>query len=98
MKNIIVTGANSFVGSAFVKECLNNGYSICAVVHNNHRDKLPDNPSLKIISCEMKGIAKLTELIKKGDYDTFYHFAWDGVSNSDRMNTAIQLNNVQLTV
>ena len=97
MKNIIVTGANSFVGSAFVKECLNHGDSICALVHNNHRDKLPDHPSLKIISCEMKEISKLTELIEK-NYDTFYHFAWEGSSGPARADTVLQLNNVQLTV
>ena len=43
MTHAIVTGANGFVGSAVVKELLNNGVSVCAVVHNDHRDNLPDH-------------------------------------------------------
>lgn len=98
MRAVIVTGANGFVGSAVVKELLANGIDVCAVVRNNHRDRLEDHPGLKVVSCSMDDSQRLVQLIEKDRYDTFYHFAWTGSAGSARADTALQLNNAQWTV
>ena len=53
MKNAIVTGANGFVGSAVVKELLAHDIGVCAVVHKDHRNNLPEHPKLQVISCDL---------------------------------------------
>lgn len=98
MKHAVVTGANGFVGSAVVKELLNNGVSVCAVVHNNRRNNLPENEKLQIVSCDLSEMRKLSELLQDNDYDVFYHFAWAGSAGAARADTELQLENAQWTV
>ena len=98
MKHAVVTGANGFVGSAVVKELLNNGVSVCAVVHNNRRNNLPENEKLQIVSCDLSEMRKLSELLQDNDYDVFYHFAWAGSAGAARADTELQLKNAQWTV
>lgn len=98
MKHAVVTGANGFVGSAVVKELLNNGVSVCAVVHNNRRNNLPENEKLQIVSCDLSEMGKLSELLQDNDYDVFYHFAWAGSAGAARADTELQLKNAQWTV
>lgn len=98
MTHAIVTGANGFVGSAVAKELLNNGVSVCAVVHNDHRDNLPDHANLQIVSCELSNMKTLPGLLDESDYDVFYHFAWAGSAGPARADTALQLQNAQWTV
>ena len=41
MKNVIVTGANGFIGSALVKELANHGYDVYALARKDHHDNIP---------------------------------------------------------
>ena len=86
MKSAVVTGANGFVGSAVVRELLNSGVSVCAVVHNGHRDNLKDCDNLLIVN-------SLGE-VPRG-CEVFYHFAWSGSAGPARADTALQLKNAQ---
>lgn len=90
-----MTGANGFIGSALVSELMAQNIDVIAVVHKN-RERLPDN--VRIIECDLKEIAKLSELISDRDIDVFYHFAWDGSAGKKRADTALQLSNVQWTL
>ena len=65
MKIAVVTGANGFVGSAVVKELLNNDYKVYAIVRNNHSDRLQGLENIEIVSCELSEIGKLSELIQE---------------------------------
>lgn len=96
MKKAIVTGANGFVGSAVVKELLQHGYEVIAVVHNGNRRNLPETPALTFCSAELNQMRGLE--LPMDDYDAFYHFAWAGCAGSARADTALQLQNVQWTV
>ena len=97
MKKVIVTGANGFVGSAVIRELIKNDVEVLALCH-----KIPEN---KIISelitykeFELSKIEELKNIVTNNYYDTFYHFAWAGVSVSQRTNVKIQLQNTQWTI
>lgn len=97
MKKVIVTGANGFVGSAVIRELIKNDVEVLALCH-----KIPEN---KIISelitykeFELSKIEELKDIVINDYYDTFYHFAWAGVSVSQRTNVKIQLQNTQCTI
>ncbi len=96
MKKAIVTGANGFIGRAVIKELIKNDVEVFALCH-----KIPDE---KIISelitykqFELNNIEELLDYSNYG-YDTFYHFAWAGSDVYDRVNSKLQLENVQWTI
>lgn len=97
MKKVIVTGANGFVGSAVIRELIKNDVEVLALCH-----KIPEK---KVISelitykeFELSKIEELKDIVINDYYDTFYHFAWAGVSVSQRTNVKIQLENTRWTI
>ena len=97
MKNVIVTGANGFVGSAVVKELIKHDINVYAIVRNS-KDRIENLPNLQIFSCELSEISRLKNILPDLDYDVFYHFAWDGSAGNARFDTKLQLDNAQWTV
>lgn len=98
MESAIVTGANGFVGSALVRELLDNGMEVYAAVHGGNRSNLPDAKGLHVVDFDLSDAARLTGKIPFGACDTFYDFAWDGSAGSKRADVGLQLDNVRWTV
>jgi len=98
MKKVIVSGAAGFVGSAVVRELLNNGYQVTALVHNGHKGDLPNDKRLTVTDFELAKMPELVNTLPKDEYDAFYHFAWAGSAGPARADTALQLNNAQWAV
>lgn len=95
VKNVIVTGANGFIGSAVVKELLKAGYRVYAMIHNGHKDQLQESPLLHCISCDLQSLKVLSENLPQQRYDCMYHFAWAGSAGNARGDTVLQMQNVQ---
>ena len=97
MKKIIITGATGMIGSAIVREALNQDYDItCLVRASSSRIKniLQDN-RVHIIDCNISDY-KTIEL--KDKFDIFMHLAWDKTSVNGRDDVDCQLRNIQYTL
>jgi len=98
MRRAIISGANGFVGSAVVRELLQNGYEILALDREGCFGNLPTNENVHFIPCDLAEIGHLKEKLPKQDFDIFFHFAWAGSAGPARADTALQLQNAQWTV
>jgi len=94
MENVIVTGANGFIGKNLVNELIEQGYYVYALVRDKSEYSLSLNANLKVIECSMENYTKLSEIIKE-PVDIIFHLAWNGVSGANRANYEVQLNNVK---
>lgn len=97
MKNVVVTGANGFIGSAVINELIKNNIKVYAVHRKNSFKNIPKSNNVINIECDLLNLSNLSNLIKD-NVDTFYHFAWNGSGVEFRADTKLQLQNVQWTI
>ncbi len=96
MKNVIVTGANGFIGRTLVKSLLEKDYHVVAV-DIRFDDELNNDPRIVCVNVLNKALSEIKNSIPKADYSCFFHLAWAGTSGPARADYALQLNNVKLT-
>lgn len=97
MKSVIITGADGFIGSNFIKELVKNHVEVWAVIYPQSETKFRIM-GLEDVHCIEADISQLLERadeFPKGA-DAFYHFAWQGVNADDRNNLGTQLQNIDL--
>jgi len=90
--NILVTGATGFIGTALCEEMVSNGHKVTAVVRPDSLKKSKISKEIQVIELSMENFHKL-----EGQYDLFYHLAWNGASGEDRNSFAIQNSNIRYT-
>ena len=66
MKKIVLIGASGFIGSAILKESLERGHLVTAIVRHPEKIKL-DNPNLKIETGDVLDEESLPELVQGAD-------------------------------
>lgn len=96
MKNVIVTGANGFIGSSLINVLISKGIRVIAIDVNFNPCHLPDSNLVEKIQAKVN--SSLIELLPKYDYDAFYHFAWIGVNGPDKANPYVQLDNIKMAI
>ena len=96
MRNVIVTGANGFIGKTLVKSLLEKGFHIVAL-DIRFDDDLKNDPRIVCVNVLNKTLSELEKDIPKIDYLCFFHLAWAGTSGPVRADYVMQLNNVKLT-
>lgn len=95
MKNVLVTGANGFIGKTLVNALIGKGYHVVALdVHFD--DVLSDDTHVICINVMNKQISELKSEIPAKGYTCFFHLAWVGTSGPARADYKVQLNNVKL--
>lgn len=98
MKNVIITGADGFVGSYTVKCFLDNGVNVLALDIGATPSRLEPHEKLEYMSCDIEDKKRMLDVIQPGVYDTFIHFAWAGSAGQARVDYNLQMQNALNTV
>ena len=98
MKNVVITGADGFIGRHLVNVLLEDDCDIHAIVYPGCSDCLnTTSNNLHIYEIDLsKNIDVLSEL--PNNIDVMYNFAWIGVNAMARNDINIQLNNIQMAI
>lgn len=96
MNNVIVTGANGFIGKTLVNALISNNYNVVAL-DVKFDDELLMNSNVVCINVLGKEISDLVREIPQYTYSCFFHLAWKGTSGPSRADYNVQLNNVKTT-
>lgn len=89
---IIITGATGFIGRALCDELNKRGCQVTALVRNESKnlDKLPGY--IKTIKADLTDVDHIS-----GEFDVFYHLAWNRPAGDDRDDYDLQSVNITLT-
>lgn len=98
MNNVIVTGANGFIGSALIKKLIEKNIYVVAIDIAFDNTNFVDSSFVRKIKIGLDDIDKLRDAIPKGEYDAFYHFAWAGVNGLQKADPVVQLKNAEMTM
>lgn len=98
MKNVIITGANGFIGSTLVNNLLKNGVKVVAIDISFAAPRMPDCDQVVKLEVGLDDVEKLKALIPTDEYDAMYHLAWAGVNGHSKADPTVQLNNIQLGI
>ena len=98
MKNVIITGADGFVGSYTTQFFIDNGVNVLAVDINDILKRLGSSDRLRYVKCDISDIEKLKSVIPPDEYDTFIHFAWAGSAGPARTDYNLQMQNALTAV
>ena len=98
MKNVIITGADGFVGSYTVNYFIDNGYKVLALDTSVIPNRLIPKDNLEYMQCDISNIASMLEKIPHATYDIFIHFAWAGSAGIERIDYNLQMQNALNTV
>lgn len=79
MKNVIVTGATGMIGASMIEQMVKDDLKVTAIVRPNSakRKNLIEHENINVVECDIESLSALRDVLK-AEYDTFYHFAWDG--------------------
>ena len=102
MKRVIITGGTGFVGSAVVKELLDHGAEVYAIVRPGYaesgRISRLTGLNVKLVECDIKAIDRLPELLPERGFDIWYQFAWDGLRGEALTDYTTQIMNIKWTM
>lgn len=96
MKRAIVTGATGAVGTALIKELINNNIEVLVFCRKGsaRNANIPVNPLVHTMYCDLTELSQIENSTGK-TYDTFYHFAWMGTTGDARNDMYLQNRNVR---
>lgn len=79
-------------GNALVRFLLDKGVEVCAIIRENssRAANLPENENLRVLPCNMGEYGKLVPLLS-GDFDAFFHLAWDGSMGKEKVDNRDQM-------
>lgn len=98
MKNVIITGANGFIGSSLIKKLIQKDVSVVAMDISFENSRLPESNLITKIETSLDDVNKLISIIPSKEYDVMYHLAWSGVNGQAKADPVIQLKNSVMSI
>lgn len=98
MKNVIVTGANGFIGSSLVNKLLEHDVNVVAIDISFANSRIPNVDNVIKLQLGLDEIETIQNSLPKYEYDAMYHLAWAGVNGASKADPIVQLNNIQLSI
>jgi len=98
MVNVIITGADGFVGSYTTRYFLDQGIAVLGIGRDETPCRLQTHPLLTYMQLDVGQINELNDRLAANRYDTFIHFAWDGSAGPARNDYNLQMSNAVNTV
>lgn len=98
MNKAIVTGATGFIGRNVVRELVEQGVHVIAMVWPDLQSASVLPEGAEAFVCSLSEIRKLPEFIADRDIDAVFHIAWQGVSDADARNQIVQIQNLVSTL
>jgi len=98
MNNVLVTGANGFIGSSLISTLVDLGVNVVAIDISFQSTRLPESKLITKIECGLLDIESVYANIPNLDYDCLYHFAWMGVNGPQKADPTVQLQNIQMAI
>jgi nucleoside-diphosphate-sugar epimerase len=101
MKSIALTGATSMIGTALIKQCIQNNIKVLAFVRSGSSriNRMPNSDLVTVIECDLDGLAGFeTPSDIPLPIDVFYHIGWDATDKQRRNSCDKQLKNIKYTL
>lgn len=98
MNNVIVTGANGFLGSSLIHILLQNNVYVVAIDISCSHLKAITSENLFLIEDDLSDVESLMQNIPSCPYDAMYHFAWRGVNGAEKADPIIQVKNIEMVL
>lgn len=98
MEQVIISGADGFVGSNTVEYFLSQGVEVLALDIGIEPRRLMACDGLTYMQCDIADTVGMLKKIQPGYYDTFIHFAWAGSAGLARVDYNLQMQNALNTV
>lgn len=96
MKEVIVTGANGFIGSQLIMKLIDSDVDIVAIDISFLHSRLPESAHITRIESSVDD--SLINKIPMGCYDAFYHLAWRGVNGEEKADPFVQISNIKMAI
>ena len=96
--NVVITGANGFIGSNLVDKFNSLGYKVFGVVRNKEENIDSIAGKCEIIYSEISDLETNQRLSEVGNGSIFYHLAWQGVNGKDKADPIIQTDNILMAI
>ncbi len=96
MVRAIITGATGAIGTALIKELIDNNIEVLVFCHTESKreSNIPVHPLVQKKYCSLMQLADVKNDTQK-KYDVFFHLAWAGTSGSARNDMYQQNKNVK---
>lgn len=99
MKRVILTGGTGMLGLALIRLLIQKQIEVLVIIRpdSKRRTAIPESRYVKVLACDLSDLSTLKTSLTK-QYDTFFHFGWDGTYGGARNDMYLQNQNVKATL
>lgn len=98
MKKVIISGCSGFIGSAIAMKLLEQGTEVYGLIAHPEKAerKMVESDLFHMIKCSFDDYDNLKDMIPAGEYDSFFHMAWEGYGKATN-DYRVQIKNIYHT-